>query len=93
MEDLLCHVLNVYFADNVMVIYSEKPWHAKCFACTQCHLPIGPKSFSKVEDGKILCEDCYFEKSGKQCAKCKQMFSTSGFWFRNQHWHKVLKIL
>jgi len=74
--------------DNVMVLYSNKPWHHSCFRCAKCQQPIGSKSFTREEDDSVYCEDCYFQKSGKQCAKCKKMFSTSGVWFRNEHYHK-----
>jgi len=71
-----------------MVLYSQRPYHRSCFRCAKCENPIGSKSFTREEDDSVFCEDCYFQKSGKQCAKCKKTFSTSGVWFKNQHYHK-----
>lgn len=78
-----------YFLGNTLVTYNHKPYHQLCFKCNQCSNPIGVKSFCNTEKSGVVCEDCYFAKTGKICVGCGGSLANVGFLFRDQPWHKT----
>jgi len=47
-------------------------WHASCFCCTQCALPLVGVKQKKEQDGRIFCVECWGEIYAPTCFVCNQ---------------------
>eukprot|EP00093_Oithona_nana_P003123 03123.XXX_42757_40390_1 [CDS] Oithona nana genome sequencing. len=63
---------------------SGKPYHADCFCCTQCHIPLQGKYFAT--DNGILCEED-FAASRDKCGRCGRAILTSTLKALDQVYH------
>ncbi|CAB1315362.1 unnamed protein product [Coregonus sp. 'balchen'] len=58
----------------------NRTYHASCFQCRQCHIPlagklqpIGEQRFAQGEVGEVYCLQDYYRKYAPQCSACQQL--------------------
>ena len=49
-----------------------KYWHVNHLLCSRCNRPLGGDGSFRMDEGEIICRDCFEQKVAKICAKCNQ---------------------
>ncbi|XP_044763435.1 LIM/homeobox protein Lhx5 isoform X2 [Coccinella septempunctata] len=61
--------------DKFLLNVLERPWHASCVRCFDCHAPLTDKCFSR--ESKLFCRSDFFRRYGTKCGGCGQGISPS----------------
>lgn len=59
-EPGLCAGCGDRISDRYYLQAVEKPWHARCLRCAQCHLPLDSEQTCYARDGSIFCKEDYY---------------------------------
>jgi len=53
-------VCNLTLGNSFIIACTGLTYHAQCFACSQCKLPLGSKEhYTLCDAGQILCDVCH----------------------------------
>ncbi|XP_054281117.1 LIM/homeobox protein Lhx5 isoform X1 [Macrosteles quadrilineatus] len=61
--------------DKFLLNVLDRPWHAECVRCVDCHNNLTDKCFSR--EGKLFCRNDFFRRYGTKCNGCSQGISPS----------------
>jgi len=71
---------------NQLVTALGKPWHPKCFVCTDCGNPFQNGQFFE-RDGRPYCNNCFSNVFSSRCRKCNKAINGPTINALGASWH------
>ncbi|XP_028628789.1 LIM/homeobox protein Lhx3 isoform X2 [Grammomys surdaster] len=65
----MCAGCDQHILDRFILKALDRHWHSKCLKCSDCHVPLAERCFSRGES--VYCKDDFFKRFGTKCAACQ----------------------
>ncbi|CAO2598340.1 LIM/homeobox protein Lhx3 [Lemmus lemmus] len=65
----MCAGCDQHILDRFILKALDRHWHSKCLKCSDCHIPLAERCFSRGES--VYCKDDFFKRFGTKCAACQ----------------------